>query len=167
MVPPRQLPLYDPGHTPATWNERMVSGEYAVHYSSLEDRTSSAPYCTVFSDLQEAVAYAQEQVERRTDLRCAIYDHQGQIGAPIRDIRGQDYKDGELSARFRRWLGSILFFGGSILTIYDWTKDFRLLWPSTLGTRMVLPGFTLLFVEAMIFLHKRRSHEGRGEKGAL
>ena len=73
MVPPRQLPLYDAGHKPETWNERMVPGEYAVHYSSFEDRTSGAPYCTVFTTLQEAVDYAQEQIEKRVPICDAPY----------------------------------------------------------------------------------------------
>lgn len=164
MASPRQLPLYDADHKPETWNERMVPGEYAVHYSSFEDGTPGAPYCTVFGTLQEAVDYAQEQIKRRTELRCALYDHEGLVRPPVREIRGHDFKDNEISARFRRWVGSFLFFGGSILTVFDWTKDFRLLWPSTLGTRMLMPGFALLFVEAMTLLHRRRSHERSVEK---
>lgn len=166
MSSPRQLPLYDAGHKPETWNERMVPGEYAVHYSSFEDGTHEAPYCTVFTTLQEAVDYAQEQIKTRTDLRCTIYDHEGLVRPPVREIRGHDFKENEISARFRRWVGSFLFFGGSILTVVDWTKDFRFLWPSALGTRMLIPGLALLFVEAMILLHKRQSHGRSEEKGA-
>ncbi|HMG02319.1 MAG TPA: hypothetical protein VK596_04250 [Edaphobacter sp.] len=165
MTAPRQLPLYDAGHKPETWNERMVPGEYAVHYAKFELDTPDAPYCTVFGSLQDAVTYAQEQVTKRTDLRCALYDHHGLIGPPVRDIRGRDFKENEISARFRRWVGSILFFGGSILTIVDWAKDFRFLWPSALGTRMLMPGFALLFMEAMVLLHKRLSRRRSGEKG--
>jgi hypothetical protein len=164
MTYPRQLPLYDPRHKPETWNERMLPGEFAVHYSRFPTGSIDRPYCTVFNSLQEAINYAQEWVERHTDLRCAIYDDQGLVGSPIREIRGRDYKDGELSARFRRWLGSLLFFGGSFLTIFDWTKDFRLLWPSTLGTRLLMPGFTLLFVEAMIVLHQRWNRASSEDK---
>jgi hypothetical protein len=35
MNSPRTLPLFDSGAQPASWNERMSPGEYAVHYSSL------------------------------------------------------------------------------------------------------------------------------------
>lgn len=155
MLPPRKLLLFDPGHYPQTWNERMGAGEYAVHYSHFAGDTPVTPYCLVFPDLDQALAYAQDEVKRQPSLRCTIYDHQGLIGPPIRDIRGVDFKDGEISARLRRWIGSTLFFGGAGLTIYDWARNFQLQWPSTIGMRMVVPGLTLLFVELLLSLHKR------------
>lgn len=144
----------------------MVAGEYAIHYSHFEGGRGEAPYCLVFPDLDSAVTHAREEVKRQPTLRCTIYDHQGFIGPPIRDIRGANFKGGEVSARLRRWIGSILFFGGSGLTIYDWATKFQLQWPSTLGMRMVVPGFTLLFTEALFSLHKRMRHGKAGETGS-
>jgi hypothetical protein len=135
----------------------MASGEYAVHPSSSDD-PKSTPVCFVFPTLADAEQYAHQQAELHPTVRFRIYDHNGFIGAPIREIRGGQYRDrNEISPRFRRWTGSILFFGGLILTLADWSVDFRFLWPSMLGTRMIMPGAMLLFIEAMIVLHGRRT----------
>jgi hypothetical protein len=136
----------------------MEPGEYAVHYSCFVERaTSSEPYCTVFANLTDAVAYAQEQVAIQPKLRCTIYDHEG-FGKPaIKDVRGTEFREQDgFSPRFRRWVGSILFFGGVILTGIDWYKDFALSWPAMIGTRIVLPGLALLAVEAVIVIEARR-----------
>jgi len=134
----------------------MAAGEYAVHPSSYED-PSAAPHCYVFPSLSDAEQYAEQQAAIQTSVRFRIYDHNGFIGAPIREIRGTHFRDNEISGRFRRWIGSILFFGGLTLTLADWSVDFRYLWPSALGTRMLLPGAMLLFIEAMVMLYARRT----------
>ena len=134
----------------------MVPGEYAVHYSSFASGAAGRPYCTVFGSLDEAEAYARQQVVERPDLRCMIYDHQGLVGAPVREIRGGKYKgSGDISPRFRRWVGSGLFFGGLGLILLDWSKDFGLTWPALVGMRMLIPGVILLVTEAAILLHTR------------
>lgn len=159
MPSPRHTPLFDPHATPASWNERMAPGEYAVHYSHLSG-AGAEPFCDILPSLEAAEQHARTQVAARPELRCTLYDHHGFIGAPIRDIRGAAYKaTGEISARFRRWAGSILFFGGLILTIIDWRVDFRYTWPAMIGTKMLLPGFVLLLTETVIVLYTRyRSH---------
>ena len=134
----------------------MEAGEFAVHYSSF-DHPSASPFCTVFGSLSEAKAYAAEQVARRPDLRCRIYDRQGFIGAPICEFIGDSYKgEGEISSRFRRWVGSLLFFPGLILTAIDWQYDFSLNWPAMIGTRMLFPGLILLVTEMVIVFNARR-----------
>ena len=156
MTLPRTLPLFDPAAEPSSWNERMSPGDYAVHPSSTED-PGAAPACFVFPTLEDAVHYAERRAVLQPSVRFRLYDHNGFIGAPIREVRGTEYRDrSEISPRFRRWVGSILFVGGAILTLTDWSVDFRFLWPSMLGTRMLMPGATLLFFEAMIVLHARR-----------
>ena len=93
----------------------MTLGEYAVHYSSFDIPTVS-PYCTVFGSLEEAEAHAAEQVTQRPDLRGRIYENHGFIGAPISELTGHSFKEtGDISSRFRRWIGSLLFFPGVIL----------------------------------------------------
>ena len=163
MGAPRQLPLFRADVPGGSWNERMLPGEYAVHYSSFD--AGVAPFCTVLEGLDAAEAYAREQVVERPTLRCTIYDHHGLIGAPLRSVEGSAYKaKSDLSPRFRRWVGSILFFGGMLLISLDWSTDFRLSWPAMIGTRMILPGLLLLFIEAMVMLHARldrRSASGR------
>jgi hypothetical protein len=160
MSHPRTLLLFDPEVQPASWNERMAHGEYAVHYSQFD---GSQPFCTVFESLSEAKKFAREQVLLKPTLRCRIYDHQGLVGAPIDEIKGEKYVgDSDFSPRFRRWVGSSLFFGGLLLTIIDWSVDFKLGWPAMVGTRMLLPGFILLFIEAMVILTARRSPKKAG-----
>jgi hypothetical protein len=161
---PRQLPLNKAGLRQGTWNERMEPGEFAVHYSSFVRTAGSAPYCMVFGSIDEAEAFARGAVLERPELRCTIYDHQGLIGAPLRDIRGSKYKgESELSPRFRRWGGAILLIGGMILIVIDWAHDFRFLWPAMFGSRMLIAGLLLLVIEAMVVLHdrlKRRHNTG-------
>ncbi len=157
MANPRQLPLFDGRQTPGTWNERMLPGEYAVHYSSF-DAPNTTPYCTIFSTISEAIDHASQQVSHRPSLRCTIYDHQGLIGPPLREIRGAEFKEpSAITARFRRWLGSILFFGGVGFIAYDWINDFRFSWPAMIGIRMIFPGLILLVTEAIILLYARRN----------
>lgn len=154
MGGPRTLPLFDPSAQPSSWNERMLPGEYAVHDSQFE----AAPFCAVLSSLPEAEAYARDRVLQHPELRCRIYDHQGFIGKPLSEFKGARYKgESELSPRFRRWFGSILFFGGAILTIIDWRADFRFVWPALVGTRLLIPGALLLITELIIVFYARRS----------
>ena len=160
MTSSRTLPLYDPKTQPPSWNERMVSGEYAIHYSS-SDADGPGPVCTVFSRLSEAEDFSASHIQFHPNQRCRIYDHTGFVGAPIHELRGPKYRgDSDISPRFRRWVGSILFFGGLALTILDWSLDFRLTWPAALGTRMLFPGLILLVTEAVIILlaRRKRSH---------
>jgi hypothetical protein len=166
MGTPRTLPLFDEKARPSSWNERMTAGEYAVHYSNFRG-SGTVPSCTIFSSLAEAEAYARQQIAQRQDLRCRIYDHQGFVGKPIREFSGTSYKgDSDISPRFRRWVGSVLFFGGLILIILDWTHDFSLIWPATIGIRMIFPGLILLITEALIVFYARRKSQHAKERSA-
>jgi hypothetical protein len=168
MSYPRQLLLFDGGSQQGSWNERMTPGEYAIHYSSFEGSSNVAPYCTVFGDLKEADEYARQQVAKRHALRCRIYDHQGMIGAPLRDIPGSEFKgDGDLSPRFRRWGGLVLFFGGLLLVIVDWSVDFRLTWPATVGSRLLIPGLILLLTDIVFVLNARLARRRAAKGGAI
>jgi hypothetical protein len=154
------VPLFEDGAQPATWNERMVPGEYAVHYSSFDDAAGIPPYCTVCRSLAEAEVYAEEEVARRPALRCRIYDHQGFVGQPLRELRGSRYKgEGEISSRFRRWAGGGMLLGGVVLTLLDWSTDFRLSWAAMIGIRLLLPGVVLVLTEAVLVLHGRRARQ--------
>jgi hypothetical protein len=162
----RTLPLFDESTQPSSWNERMAPEEYAVHYSNFGSFSNPTPFCTVFSSLAEAEAYAKDQIAQRPDLRCRIYDHRGLIGKPVREFKGNGYKgDSDLSPRFRRWLGTVLFFGGLILTIVDWQADFRFIWPAMIGTRMLIPGLLLLLTEAILLFYARYRRTHAGDKG--
>jgi hypothetical protein len=158
MNPLRTLPLFDSGAQPASWNERMSPGEYAVHYSSFDSSTpGTGPSCTILGSLADAKEYAKAQVALKPGLRCRIYDHRGLVGPPILEVRGQQYVgEREISPRFRRWFGSVLFFGGLALIIVDWSVDFRLTWPATIGVRMLIPGLILLVTEVILVLHAKR-----------
>jgi hypothetical protein len=142
----------------------MAAGEYAIHYSH---SANAVPSCTIVASLADAEQYAAEQIALDPTLRCRIYDHRGFIGAPIRELRGKQYvAESDISPRFRRWGGSVLFFGGIILTIVDWADDFKLGWPAMIGTRMMVPGFVLLFIEAMIILQARHKTHGPHQESA-
>lgn len=160
MSTPRTLPLFDETAQPSSWNERMSVGEYAVHYSNFVGAGTTVPTCTVFGSLAEAEAHARQEVAQRPDLRCRIYDHQGFVGKPIREVTGARYKgDSDISPRFRRWVGSVLFFGGIILILVDWSHDFSLSWPAMVGVRMVFPGLILLITEVLIVFYAKRKNE--------
>jgi len=63
MIPTRRVPLFDPGAQPASWNERMSPGEYAVHYSSFDKVAGrTGPSCTILGSLENAEKYAKAQV---------------------------------------------------------------------------------------------------------
>jgi hypothetical protein len=157
MNPLRTLPLFDSGAQPAYWNERMSVGEYAVHYSSF-DRSAqgTGPSCTILGSLADAEEYAKTQVALKPKLRCRIYDHRGFVGPALLEVRGQQYKgENEISPHFRRWFGSALFFGGLVLVFVDWSADFKLTWPATIGVRLLIPGLILLVTELGLVLHAR------------
>jgi hypothetical protein len=141
----------------------MHEGEYAVHDSHHE----STPSCTIFSSLPEAEDFARHRVVESPELRCRIYDHHGLIGKPLREFKGTSFRgDSEVPPRLRRWAGSILFFGGIALILFDWIYGFRPQWPSILGTRMLMPGATVLVTEIILFFYARheRSRESPSTK---
>jgi len=167
MAPARILLLFDPNAQPQSWNERMVPGEYAVLFSRAQPLPSSQieylasgeePACAVFSSLVEAEEYSARCIERDPTQRCRIYDHDGLGKAPVRELRGAEFKgEPEISARFRRWCGSILFFGGIGLFAMDWLSGFSMNWPGMLGSRMFPVGLVLLVIEAVVLIEARRA----------
>ncbi len=130
----------------------MATGEYAVHYSSFPAEYDGAPYCDVFLSLADAEAYANEYVALHTDVRCRVYDAHGMVGAPLFEVAGKSYKGESNLSQFRRWVGGVLFIVGSILFTIDVLQDYRLLWPSTIGSRMLIPGALLLLTEGLVVL---------------
>jgi hypothetical protein len=92
-MPPRTVPLFDPGAQPASWNERMSPGEYAVHYSSFDKvAQETGPSCTILGSLKGAEEYAKTQVILNPELRCRIYDDRGFVGSPILEVCGKQYE---------------------------------------------------------------------------
>lgn len=134
----------------------MAAGEYAVHFSKSAGEID-ARTCAVLPSLSDAESFAREQVAIHSALLCRIFDHQGFIGAPALEVAGKDYKGhNDITPRFRRWAGSLLFVGGSGLFLTDWVANFRFDWPSVLGSRLMIPGLVLLVTEALVLLHNRR-----------
>jgi len=147
----------------------MANGEYAVHFSGFEDvPEGTPPFCLVFRSVEDAEAYATAEVARRPGLRCRVYDHDGLAGAPLRELRGRDFRDSsDISPHFRRWGGWVLFGGGLLLFCADWIVDFRWLWPSMVGSRMILPGAVLVVTDVFIWIYERhRRTYPVGERGA-
>jgi hypothetical protein len=150
------VPIYDAAAGAGSWNERMAAGEYAVHFSqSIGDVDSRS--CAILPSLTEAESFAREQVLLHPTLQCRVFDHQGFIGPPAMEIAGKAYRGhNDITPRFRRWVGSLLFCSGSILFVTDWVANFRFDWPSVLGSRLMIPGLILLVTEALVMLHNRR-----------
>lgn len=137
----------------------MTPGEYAVHYSMSVIGVDAAA-CTVLPSLAAAETYARKQVLQHPSLQCRIFDHHGFVGAPALEINGSDFRRrGEITSRFRRWVGSVLFFGGSAMFITDWVAGFHYDWPSVLGSRLIIPGLVLLVTEGLVMLHARREEK--------
>lgn len=130
----------------------MSADEFAVHYSHRHT-------CDIFSSLAEAEAFAAEQIAREPNLRCRIYDHHGLGKAPLKELRGGDFRgDKDFSPKVRLALGLGLFGTGSILFAFDWVNDFRYTWPGVLGSRLVVPGLIVLVTDGIFRLnewHKR------------
>lgn len=145
----------------------MVDGEYAVLFAGVQPKHlhTSVPSCVVFDSLADAEEYSRTQTALAPKLRCSIYDHRGLVGAPVSVIAGAEGADRSfISSGFRRWVGGCLFVVGSILAAIDWSVDFRLMWPGTLGFRMAPIGAVLLLTEIGILLssrHKQRRQAGR------
>jgi hypothetical protein len=145
----------------------MAVGEYAVHFSQSVDGIDSRT-CAVLPSLRDAEDFAREQVLLHPALLCRVFDHHGFVGAPAVEVAGTAYKGhNDITPRFRRWVGSLLFFGGSILFVTDWVANFRFDWPSVLGSRLMIPGLILLVTEALVMLHNRRKLAGLGAGNAL
>lgn len=146
----------------------MTDGEFALFYDgvavplsiSRDDIGLSTPFCSIFSSRERAEQFARQQVAAYPALRCRLFDHDGLGRPPLMEVRGAAYKgESEITPRIRRWLGGGLFVSGAVLTLVDWRVDFRYMWASTLGTRLMVPGGTLLVVEAAYQLNaaqKRR-----------
>jgi hypothetical protein len=168
MAAPRRISLYDPASNPSSWNERMPAGTYAVHFSDFEDQAeASAPFCLVFDSVPEATAFAEAEVVRRPALRCRIYSQDGFTGAPLREYRGTEFHDRtDISPVFRRWGGIVLFFGGMLLFGIDAAFGYRWLWPSMLGSRMMMPGLVLVVTEVFVLLYARH-HRRQAAGGTL
>ena len=157
----RVVPLFDPTAQPQSWNERMGVGEYAVLLSGvgipLAESAAVAQgqaYAAIFASLEQAEACARVMTEAHAGLQCRIYDHEGLAKAPVREIRGAQYKGpSEMSQRFRRWGGAMLVLGGMLLAGIDWRSGFRYGWPGMVGLRLIPPGLLLVMIEVGIVLN--------------
>jgi len=145
----------------------MGEGDYAVHFSEFETpEASAAPYCFVFDSLADAAEFSEAEVALRPKLRCRIYDHHGLGNPPVREVKGREFHDKtDISPTFRRWGGGILFVGGALLFCADWIVGFRWLWPSMVGSRMILPGAVLVITELFVQLHERSKRRQAAEAG--
>jgi hypothetical protein len=118
---------------------------------------NGGPYCDVFPSLADAETHVNEYVTLNPDVRCRVYDAHGMVGAPLAEVAGKSYKGESDLAKFRRWVGGVLFVAGSILFTVDVVEDYRLLWPSTIGSRMLIPGALLLLTEGLVVLTARHN----------
>jgi hypothetical protein len=134
----------------------MRPGQFAVHVSR-QRGPQGVPCCWVCDGMGEAEAAAQARVASDPTLRCRIYDHQGFVGAPLREVQGAQFRgESDLTPRLRRWLGAVLLAVGVGLCALDWSTGFRLSWPALVGSRLLIPGFVLVVTEALLVLHARQ-----------
>jgi hypothetical protein len=157
----KRVPLFDPAAQPSSWNQRIAASEFAVHYSSFPEGFTGAPYCDVFASAAEAETFAQDYVNDHPQVRCRVYDAHGMVGAPLFEVAGKSYKGESNLSHFRRWAGSVLFVVGSSLFTVDVLQDYRLMWPSTIGSRMAIPGALLLLTEGLVMLTARHNAKNK------
>jgi hypothetical protein len=173
MEPLRSIPLFDVRAQPPSWTDRMTDGEYAV--MTADARTGSpclldgtpvrdvnAALVYVFANVADAEVWSREQVARLRELRCRIYDTHGLANQPI-DIRDPRYeKHDGFGRKTSLWIGVGLFIVGAVLVTVDVLSDWRLLWPSTIGTRLLPAGLLLIVTEGALRLNdwEKRKREG-------
>lgn len=143
----------------------MQPEQFAVH-ASQQRGAQGTPACWVCDSLPEAERFATERVAQEPAVRCRIYDHQGFVGAPLREVKGSTYKgESDLSPRVRRWLGAVLLGVGLALCALDWSSGFRLSWPALVGSRLLIPGVVLVVTEALLVLHARQTRADARRNG--
>ena len=153
----RELKLFDARRRPPNWMGHIREGEYALFFKDADSgqemkadgRQVLLPEestCVVVSSLDEALDLAQARVDAAPSLRCDIFDAQGKANPPVASIvhhrRSQD--NSEATGWKRIWFGIALLPIGAPMIVYDWHRDWALIWPAFFGIQIVAAGVRLI-----------------------
>jgi len=164
----RELKLFDPERHPPNWMGHIHEGEYALFFkdaNSGEERSADGSLpkestCLIAATLDEALDFAQARVEASPPLRCDIYDSQGKANPPVASIVHQDRKGQEnteaMGWKRIRW-GMVLLPIGAPMILYDWHRDWALIWPAFFGIQIVAAGARMLIWGLGTIENSRRS----------
>ena len=154
----RELRLYDPERRPPNWMGHIHEGEYALFFKDANSRTEmkadgtsvlrpEESTCLVADSLEEALDLAQQRVNASPWLRCDIYDQSGKSNPPLATIVHQHRKAEEnteaLGWKRIRW-GIVLLPIGIMLVLYDWRRDWALIYPAFFGIQIIAAGARMI-----------------------
>jgi hypothetical protein len=164
----RELKLFDAQRRPPNWMGHVREGEYALFFKdadSGQEMTADATLpkestCLVTGSLDEALDFAQARVDAVPSLRCDIFDAQGKANPPVASIVHQDHRSLENTASKgwqRIWFGIALLPIGAPMILYDWHREWALIWPAFFGIQIVAAGVRLIVWGTGTIENSRRS----------
>lgn len=138
----REILLYDPERRPASWNDVLHPGQYAVLRSDTSTDAARAT-CLVFDSLAEAEKYCEAEVDQVAGLRCDVYDHAGKAKPPFASYANRAM----LRARPRRALWGWGLIAASLPCFwFDWWRGRgALIIPTVIGINMLFAGLRLVY----------------------
>jgi len=164
----RELKLFDAERRPPNWMGHIREGEYALFFkdaNSGEQRKADGNLatdstCLIAASLDEALDLAQARVDVSPSLRCDIYDSHGKANPPVASIVHQGHKGQEnteaVGWKRIRW-GMVLIPIGAPMILYDWHRDWALIWPAFFGIQVVAAGARMLIWGMGTIENSRRS----------
>jgi len=164
----REVKLFDPERRPPNWMGHIREGEYALFFkdaNSGEQRKADGNLatdstCLIAASIDEALDLAQARVDVSPSLRCDIYDSRGKANPPVASIVHQYHKGQEnteaVGWKRIRW-GMVLIPIGAPMILYDWHRDWALIWPAFFGIQVVAAGARMLIWGMGTIENSRRS----------
>jgi hypothetical protein len=167
----RELRLFDPERRPPNWMGHIREGEYALFFKdsdSGQDMKADGTYvqspeestCLIAASIDEALDFAQARVDVAPKLRCDIYDWHGKSNPPLASLVQQGNKTQEnteaMGWKRIRW-GLVLVPVGIPLILYDWHKDWALIYPAFFGIQFVAAGARMIVWGIGTLENSRRS----------
>jgi len=164
----RELKLFDPERRPPNWMGHIGESEYALFFKDVKSGQELTPdgarpqdsTCSIAESLDEALDFAQAHVDTNSRLRCDIYDAHGKANPPVATIIHQDNKSLENTAATgwkRIWFGVALLPIGAPMILYDWHRDWALIWPAFFGIQIFAAGVRLIVWGTGTIENSRRS----------
>jgi len=164
----RELKLFDSGRRPPNWMGHISEGEYALFFKDVrtgqeltaDGNLPKESVCLIASSLDGALDFAQARVNAKPSLRCDIYDARGKANPPVASIVHQDNKSLENTAAKgwkRIWFGLALVPIGAPMILYDWHRDWALIWPAFFGIQIFAAGVRLIVWGTGTIENSRRS----------
>jgi hypothetical protein len=169
MSSSRAYLLFDPSATPKSWNDRMISGEFAVLCTTAFGGSLMNPdgspcldpdregACIVFGNLAEAKQHCTRQLASHPTLRYSIFDHHGRGKAPLQEFYNHAHAPkGDFTSTVRRWLGVILVGTALILTSAEVITGMGFGWAAMIAAGLAPAGLLCVFIEFFTMVEARR-----------